>query len=437
MSLVGSKVKATIAFTTLGCRVNQYDTQALKEQMERASFRSVPFEESADIYVINTCTVTAAADAEGKMLVRRAKTRNPNSFVVVTGCLAEDRPEEVAGLSGVDLVVGNKEKYLLLNKIASRYSNILDENKMEADPWNGGISRFDGHQRATVKVQEGCNFACAFCLIPRVRGSVISRPVLDILEEGKRLAANGVKELVLTGIQLSSYGRDRGLKASEPRLAPVIEGLLALSGIQRVRLSSYAVADFEDALLPLWKNKVGLCSHLHLPLQSGDESMLKAMRRPYRLEDYRQTVHKIREVCPELGLTTDIIAGFPGETEEAFGNTMDRIQEFDFADLHPFPYSDRPGTPGEAMEPKVREGVTHARMKRLWKVKRERIEGKARKAEAKTYPIIVERFNERLQSGLTEDGLRVVFPYSKDLLGREAYVMVTGIEKGQALGRIL
>ena len=295
----------------------------------------------------------------------------------------------------------------------------------------------EGHQRAIVKVQDGCNFGCSFCLIPRVRGEMVSRPPAEILEEGKRLAQNGVKELVLAGIQLSSYGRDWGLKAEEPRLAPVIEELLSVPGVQRVRLSSYAVADFEDALLPLWKSNSGLCPHLHLPLQSGDEDVLKAMRRPYNLERYRETVLKVRAAAPPTGLTSDIIAGFPGETENAFQNTLDRIREFGFADFHPFPYSDRPGTPGEAIFPKVSPAVIRERMRALWKLKKECLARSATEAKGKIYRVIVERHRDGLKAGLTDQGLRVIFPGPEALLGREAGIRVTTDLKGQALGEVV
>ncbi len=431
--------KAKIAFTTLGCRVNQYDTQAMKEQVEKATLETVSFETVADIYVINTCTVTAAADSEGKQLVRRAKARNPDSFVVVTGCLAQDRPEQVAALPGVDLVVGNSNKSSLLSRILQANTK-LDSNvhtfpllHNESSPWIGGISRFDGHQRATIKVQDGCNFACSFCLIPRVRGGMISRPGLEIVEEGKRLATNGVKELVLAGIQLSSYGRDWGLKADEPRLAPVIEKLLGMPGVQRVRLSSYAVADFEEALFPLWKSKTGLCAHLHLPLQSGDEGILKAMRRPYTLKGYRETVENIRKTAPQVGLTSDIIAGFPGETDEAFQNTLNCIREFGFVDFHPFPYSDRPDTPGELLKPKVNPAVIRQRMDRLWALKKECLAQAAQGAMGKTFRVIVEKHDREYQAGLTDEGLRVLFSKKEGWLGKETRVKVTGLHKGTAL----
>jgi threonylcarbamoyladenosine tRNA methylthiotransferase MtaB len=428
-----------IAFTTLGCRVNQYDTQAMKEQVERAALQTVPFEEPADIYVINTCTVTAAADSEGRQLVRRAKSKNPDSFVVVTGCLAQDRPEEVASLPGVDLVVGNSDKSTLLSRILqanpgiNSYLSTFPLSPFESSPWGGGISRFDGHQRAILKVQDGCDFGCSFCLIPRVRGEMVSRPPLEIVEEGKRLAQNGVKELVLAGIQLSSYGRDWGLKASEPRLTPVVEKLLSLPGIQRVRLSSYAVADFEEALLPLLKSNAGFCAHLHLPLQSGDEGVLKAMRRPYTLEHYRAIVNKIRLSAPEAGLTSDIIAGFPGETDEAFENTLERIHEFGFVDFHPFPYSDRPDTAGEKMKPKTHPAVIRRRMDRLRELKKDRLAQSAAKAQGQEYRVIVEKANDQKQAGLTDNGLRVLFPKRDGWVGKEARIKVTGIGQGAAL----
>lgn len=441
MSISTSKTKTKIAFTTLGCRVNQYDTQAMKEQVEKASLETVGFDEVADIYVINTCTVTSGADSEGRQLVRRAKAKNPDSFVVVTGCLAQDRPEEVAALPGVNMVVGNSQKSALLKKIVTEYEplqSLMDEIHFDVlSPWGGGISRFDGHQRATIKVQDGCNFGCSFCLIPRVRGEMISRPALEIVEEGKRLASHGVKELVLAGIQLSSYGRDWGLKVSEPRLAPVIEKLLSIPGIQRVRLSSYAVVDFEEALLTLWKSHSGLCANLHLPLQSGDEGVLKAMRRPYTLDSYRNLVNKIKAEVPDLGLTADIIAGFPGETDAAFQNTLDRIKEFNFVDFHPFPYSDRPQTPGESLFPKVHPAVIRARMNQLWQLKKICLEVSAEKAKGKRFRVIVERYNADQQAGLTDEGLRVVFSQTPGQLGKEIWVKVEGFRDGHAWATVL
>ncbi|MGH7739308.1 MAG: MiaB/RimO family radical SAM methylthiotransferase, partial [bacterium] len=344
----------------------------------------------------------------------------------------------VQSLPGVDLVVGNRDKNLLLEKIL-RQAPVFARGpvpELQASPWGAGISRFDGHQRATVKVQDGCAFGCSFCLIPRVRGKMVSRPEAEIIQEARRLAQNGVKELVLAGIQLSSYGRDWGKKASEPRLAPVVEKLLKVSGIRRVRLSSYAVVDFEEALLPLWKQDSGLCPHLHLPLQSGDAEVLKRMRRPYHLEGYRETVRKAREAAPRVGLTGDIIAGFPGETDAEFQNTLDRIREFDFVDFHPFPYSDRSGTAGEALQPKVNSAVIRDRMKALLALKSDCIQAAARKVEGQTFRVIVERHSPTHSAGLTDQGLRVLFPLRPDDLGREIEVRVDSFREGRAFASV-
>jgi len=223
----------------------------------------------------------------------------------------------------------------------------------------------------------------------------------------------------------------------EPRLAPIVEKLLTIPGIQRIRLSSYAVADFEDALLPLWKSHSGLCPHLHLPLQSGDEGILKAMRRPYTLKRYRETVEKIRQNAPGLGLTSDIIAGFPGETEEAFQNTLDRIDEFGFVDFHPFPYSERKGTPGEAMAPKISSAVIRERMDRLGLLKKECQERSAWFAQGHIFPVIVERQGKKGFSGLSPEGLRVFFPGEAGEVGREVQVKVDGVKEGRALACLL
>ena len=430
-----------MSFTTLGCRVNQYDGQALRERAAEASFREVPFESGADLVVVNTCSVTAAADSEARHLIRRALRLNPSAKVVVTGCYAQDRPGEVAALPGVALVVGNRDKPRLFDRIAGLFpgttgtAGVSGRTDSPEDPWVGGISRFDGHRRAILKVQEGCGFGCSFCLVPRVRGGLQSRDAGQIIAEGRRLAEGGVHELVLAGIQLASYGRDLGLKTGEPRLAPVVERLLALPGVRRVRLSSYSIADFEQALLPLLGR--GLCPHLHLPLQSGDPGILQAMRRPHKLEQYREVVEKVRSVVPDVGITTDLIAGFPGEDEEAFGNTVSAVREFRLADLHPFPYSDRPGTAGLDLNPKVAPGVVRSRMERLWAIKREALAASAKAAEGRPWDVVAEKLKPGWLGGTTDRGLKVAFPAGGLEPGQETQIRVTGQDGTKALGEVL
>jgi len=428
----------TVAFVTLGCRVNQYDSQALKERGEGVSFREVPLSEGADLVVVNTCTVTASADSEMRYWVRRAKRINPHSVVVVTGCMAAEGTEAFAD---VDVVVPNSQKSTLFDRVMPllrtdlRTVPVSPQVPIVHDPWCGGISRFDGHRRAILKVQDGCGFACAYCAVPFARGKAVSRPAEDILEEGRRLAVNGIHELVLAGVHLASYGRDEGKRVDEPRLTPVVEGLLALPGIRRVRLSSYGIADFEKALLPLFGH--GLCPHLHLPLQSGDPEVLKAMRRPYRLEQYRETVALVRAQVPDAGVTTDLIVGFPGESEEAFENTLHLVEEMDFLDFHPFPYSERPLTSAAVMTGKVTSATLHDRMDRLITLKKIRLEERARSLVGKTVEVVAERFKKGFLGGTTDRGWKVAFPEDGSQPGDEVGLRLMSFDRDRSLGEVI
>jgi len=424
----------TVAFVTLGCRVNQYETQALRERGEEASFREVPLRAGADLVVINTCAVTQAAETEAGYWARRAKRIRPSSLVVATGCVVTRKDSSI---EGVDWVVPNRLKATLFERAVGTLAggDPRTQDVEREDPWCGGIRRFEGHRRAILKVQDGCGFACSYCAVAPARGRPLSRPAEAIVEEGRRLAAAGSRELVLAGVHLASYGRDLGWSAHAPRLAPVVEGLLALPGIRRVRLSSYGVADFEEALLPLLGK--GLCPHFHLPLQSGDPGVLKAMRRPYRLEDYARVVDAIRSVDSDAGVTTDLIVGFPGEGEEAFENTLEAIRRFDFLDFHPFPYSERPGTHSVSLSPKVPPATIRARMDRLGDIKRKKMEENALRHSRKVVEVVAERSAHQCLCGTTDQGWKVVFPQGDHRPGEVLRVLVTGFEKDRALGEVL
>jgi threonylcarbamoyladenosine tRNA methylthiotransferase MtaB len=303
------------------------------------------------------------------------------------------------------------------------------------DPWCGGISRFDGHRRAILKVQDGCGFACAYCAVPPARGKAVSRPLKDILEEGRRLAQNGIHELVLAGVHLASYGRDLGKRLDEPRLAPVVENLLSLNGIRRVRLSSYGVADFEKGLLPLLKT--GLCPHLHLPLQSGDPEILKAMRRPYRLEHFVEKVAWVRQLVPDAGITTDLIVGFPGEGEGAFENTLRMVETLDFLDFHLFPFSERPGTAAVELNPKVEKTVLQNRVERLRTLKKKRLEENAFRLSGKVVEVVAERYKKGLLGGTSDRGWKVAFPEGMQHPGEEVKLRLAGFDGDRSIGEVI
>jgi len=425
----------TAAFVTLGCRVNQYESQALKERAEEAGFRVVSFGEGADLVVVNSCTVTAAADSETAAMVRRAKRTNATSFVVVTGCRAT---EASSSWEGVDLRVPPGDKSLLF-ALVRKHFQIRPEDAAAReplpDPWCGGISRFDGHRRAILKVQDGCPFACAYCAVPGARGKSVSRPPDEITAEGRRLAEGGAKELVLAGVQLASYRREEGIPADEPRLAPVVEGLLSLPGIRRVRLSSYGVADFEEALLPYYSK--GLCPHLHLPLQSGDPKVLQAMRRPYRLERYREVAASVRQRVPDAGFTTDLIAGFPGEDDAAFQRTLEAVEDLDFLDFHPFPYSERPRTAAIGMGPVVPPHIIRNRMDLLTALKKKRLQENARRVSGGVVEVVAERHRRGFLGGTTDRGLKLAFPQGVWGPGDEVRVRLTGFREDRCFGEVL
>jgi threonylcarbamoyladenosine tRNA methylthiotransferase MtaB len=326
----------TIKFFTLGCKVNQYETQAIREKFIQRGYKEVAGSgnRKAGVYVINTCTVTQRADSQSLNLIRRLNKENPAAKLVVTGCLAEldgDRIKQAASLS---LIVRNKDK--------ERIVSLSGANKgRKHRSGTAGISSFSGHTRAFLKIQDGCNNFCSYCKVPLVRGGSRSRPLRQITREARQLVNNGFKEIVLTGICLGSYGKDlpAGL-----RLIDVITALEGVNGLLRLRLSSIELGDISAGLLNKIANSKIVCPHLHIPLQSGDNRILKLMNRNYRASDYLRLIRKAKQIIPGASITTDVLIGFPGETETNFRHTLNLIEKIQPLKVHIFPYSSRPGT---------------------------------------------------------------------------------------------
>jgi threonylcarbamoyladenosine tRNA methylthiotransferase MtaB len=344
----------TIKFYTLGCKVNQYDTQSIRERFIGSGFREINNGRKADIYVINTCTVTQHADSESLKLMRRAKRENPKAKIVVTGCLAELDRDKIKKESGATLIVRNKDK--------NRILKLLDENNEPNDPNNKGISNFSGHTRAFLKVQDGCDNFCSYCKVPLVRGASRSRPLREVILEAGRLSANGFKEIVLSGICLGSYARDL---SGGITLVDVIEALEGIEGLARIRLSSIEAGDVSDKLIDKMAHSRKLCRHLHIPIQSGDSGILKKMNRRYTKDDYLNLIHKLKSRIPQVAVTTDVLVGFPGETEEAFRNTLDLIKKVSPLRTHIFPYSRRERTAAANFNSRFSSAIIAQRIKRL------------------------------------------------------------------------
>lgn len=335
---------------TFGCKVNQYETQMMRELLGQF-FEEAGRGERADLVLINTCSVTAEADRQARQAMRRARTRQPGAKVVVAGCYAR-RP-------GVDLVAEGLADSVVSAPSAEALLTALGLGGVRPVPTDG-ITKFDGHARAFVKVQDGCDRRCSFCVIPLIRGDSTSRPVAELVREITGLAVSGVPEVVLCGVRLNAY-RD---PASGLRLTGLLESLIAIPELRRLRLSSLYPGKLEPELIELIASNPKICKHLHLPIQSGSDAVLKAMRRGYTAADILEPVARLRARCPELGLTADILVGFPGETDEDLEATEAVIATCGFHKLHLFPFSSRPGTPAEKLEP-LPDAVVDARMARL------------------------------------------------------------------------
>lgn len=346
----------TCRLLTLGCKVNQYETQYVKEMLEANGYREAGSDEQADVCVVNTCTVTAEGDAKSRQAVRRLAQDNPQTAIVVMGCYATRDPKAVLRLPGVAKVITDKEK-------------LLDElRSFGVTRKPTGISRFDGHQRAFVKVQDGCLLHCSYCIIPTVRPTLRSRPVGEIVEEVQRLVENGCQEIVLTGIHLGHYGVDLSKgkpKADWQRLWHLLERLCHLSGDFRIRLSSLEAAEVRDDLVRTMAKYPRLCPHLHLCLQSGSDRILGLMKRRYRRAGFLERCRRLRQTLDNPAFTTDVIIGFPGETEADFQETLDVVQEVGFCKVHIFSYSPREGTPAALLRDTIAPAIVAERRRRL------------------------------------------------------------------------
>ena len=372
--------------------MNQFDTDFIRSQFLLKNYDEVTFEEKADVYVVNTCTVTKGADRDSRKYIYRAKRQNPNAVVVATGCYAQVSPDELSKLKEVDLVVGNTHKTEIV-KLVEEYLERKNPGRVfvgeifrEGEVKNFGLVVSFEHTRPFIKVQEGCNSFCTFCVIPYARGKVRSVPVKEVVEVVKNLADRGYKEIVLTGTQLSQYGWDF---KDGTNLLKLLEELVKIEGVEYFRLSSMSVAEIDRELLEFITSSEKIAPHFHLSLQSGGKRVLKLMRRNYTLEKYAQTVLEIVKRRPITAIGTDVIAGFPTESERDFEESYEFIKKLPIAYMHIFPYSDRPFTKASKLEPKVPPKVIKERVKLLKELDREKRKQFREKMKGKTLRALV------------------------------------------------
>ncbi len=424
-------MKKNFCLKTLGCKVNQYETQGIREDFLKAGYQEV--EKEADIYVINTCTVTAKADREARFLIRSCRRENPAAKIVVTGCYAQKDEKELLAIEGVTHLVKQHDK--------SRISQLVEEVSFVSPPPEGKprflpmtISRFKDHTRAFVKVQDGCDYRCAFCKVWVVRGKSVSRPPSDLVQEVKRLCENGFREIVLTGVSLGLYGRDFPESNS---LIETVQALEKIDTLERIRFSSIDPIDvtesFTEGLLAMRK----CCRHLHLSLQSGDDRVLFRMNRNYTSEAYRKIVKRLRERIPDFSITTDIIVGFPGETEEEFEQTLRFVDEIQFTRVHIFPYSHRKGTVAYRFRDLIPRELLRNRMKRMERAARESSFRYRLPLLGSTAAVLVEPEEGEYLAGYTDRYVRVHFKGKREWIGKLLPVQIEEVTPQRTLGRVL
>ena len=423
---------ATVAFHTLGCKVNHYETEAIWQLFKADNYDRVDFENKADVYVINTCTVTNTGDKKSRQVIRRAIRKNPDAVICVTGCYAQTSPAEIMAIPGVDIVVGTQDRTKMLEYI--------EQYKQERQPINGvgnimkarvyeelDVPAFTDRTRASLKIQEGCNNFCTFCIIPWARGLMRSRDPKEVIAQAQQLVDAGYKEIVLTGIHTGGYGEDM----KDYNLAMLLRDLdQQVKGLKRIRISSIEASQITDEVIEVLKSSDKVVRHLHVPLQSGSNTVLKRMRRKYTMEFFGERLDRLKEALPGLAVTSDVIVGFPGETEEEFMETYNFIKKHKFSELHVFPYSKRTGTPAARMEDQVDEEVKNERVHRLIALSDQLAKEYASNFENQVLEVIPEEeYKEKPNSGLyvgyTDNYLKVVLEATEDMVGKLVRVKIT------------
>lgn len=354
----------TFAIYTLGCKVNAYESEFITHLFKSRGYKKISYEEKADIYIINTCTVTNTSDNKSKKIINHTRKNNPDSIIIVCGCYTQYMKGDIANKSSVDIILGNKDKSKVVDIVEEYIKNqkpinrVYELKKQEFE--NMEIDKFETHTRAFVKIQDGCNNFCSYCIIPYVRGDVRSKKIEIVIDEVKRLVNNGHKEIVLTGIHTGNYGKDLGYT-----LTTLLKELKKISGLKRIRISSIEITELTDEFLEELKNNKLIVDHMHIPLQSGTDKILKFMNRKYDTKYFKNKIEKIRSIKPDISITTDVIVGFPHETDDDFNKTVKFIKEIKFTKLHVFPYSKRTGTKAAQMDNQVDPLIKKQRVKKL------------------------------------------------------------------------
>lgn len=418
----------TVAFHTLGCKVNTYESNAMLKIFNEAGYQEVNFKEIADVYVINTCTVTNTGDSKSRQMIRKAIRKNPQATVCVVGCYSQIAPEEIEQIEGVGVILGTQHRkkiveyvneYLKTGKPVIKVDNVMNLKKFE----DLNIDHFK-NTRAFLKIQDGCNNFCTYCIIPYARGRVRSRDKDSVLKQAKTLVANGYVEIVLTGIHTAGYGED----LDNYSFYDLLVDLVKIDGLKRLRISSIETSQISDEIINLIGSNQIIVDHLHVPLQSGCDATLKRMNRKYTTSQYLEKINKIRNYLPNIAFTTDVIVGFPGESDEEFEETYNFIKKVNYSELHVFPYSPRRNTPAAKMKDQVDDKIKHERVNRLLELSKELNRDFALKQIGKTLNVLFEKRDGDYLVGHASDYLKVKVKTTDNLIGGVCEVKINNYE---------
>ncbi|MFB5762736.1 tRNA (N(6)-L-threonylcarbamoyladenosine(37)-C(2))-methylthiotransferase MtaB [Paenibacillus medicaginis] len=434
----------SVAFYTLGCKVNFYDTEAIWQHFKKEGYEQVDFEEqTADVYLINTCTVTNTGDKKSRQIIRRAIRRNPDAVIAVTGCYAQTSPAEIMDIPGVDLVIGTQDRDKILPYVQqiqeSRQPINAVRNIMKTRVFEEmDVPDFADRTRAFLKIQDGCNNFCTFCIIPWSRGLSRSRDSQSIIKQARQLVQAGYKEIVLTGIHTGGYGDDM----ENYDLSDLLWDLEKVDGLERIRISSIEASQIDEKMLDVLNRSDKLVRHFHIPLQAGDDTVLKRMRRKYTTEEFYNKMLMIRKAMPDVAITTDVIVGFPGETDEMFRNGNELMKKIGFSEMHVFPYSKRSGTPAARMEDQVDEEVKNARVHELIDLSEQMQLAYAQKFVGQVLEVIPEgqpkgSEGKGLLQGYSDNYIQMVFEGSKDMIGKVVRVKMTAAGVNESKGQLV
>lgn len=398
-----------VSFYTLGCKVNLYETETIINKFKKKRYEIVDFNDKADIVVINTCTVTNTSDKKSRNIIRQAVKNNDGAIIVVMGCYSQVRSEDIKEIDGVNIIIGNTNKSkvveLVEDYLKNRENKTLVENIMHTDFEPMVLDSFETKTRAFVKIQDGCNNYCSYCIIPYTRGNIRSKPKEEVVEEIKCLVNNGYKEVVLTGIHTGHYGKER----YDYDFSDLLNELCCIDGLLRLRISSIEITELDDKFLETLKNNKQIVDHIHIPLQSGCDKTLKEMNRKYDTAYFINKINEIRKIRPDISITTDLIVGFPNESEHDFNDTYEFIKKVNFSKIHVFPYSRRKGTKADLMENQIPEQVKKERVRKILELSKELELDYMNKHLNKELEILVEKY---------EDG--IIFGHTSNYIGIKA-----------------